>query len=60
MGKYSPLEDYFSKQADDSLTLTFDEIEEIINDNLPKSAYTSEDWWTKSYSPQSTAWSSAG
>ncbi|HAF63011.1 MAG TPA: hypothetical protein DCK95_11905, partial [Anaerolineaceae bacterium] len=60
MGKYSPLADYFAKQAADSLTLSFDEIEGIISDDLPKSAYTSEDWWTKSSSPQSTAWSRAG
>lgn len=60
MGKYSPLEDYFAKQAADSITLSFDDIEEIINNNLPKSAYSSEVWWTKSSSPQSTAWSSAG
>ncbi|MGO9060394.1 MAG: Swt1 family HEPN domain-containing protein [Candidatus Binataceae bacterium] len=43
-GKYRPLYDYLSRQTDD-ITLTFDEIEEILGEQLPPSAANYQAWW---------------
>ncbi len=58
--KYSPLENYL-RNCDESVVLTFDEIEEIINDTLPKSAFEYLEWWGNDdvTHTQSKAWSNA-
>lgn len=61
MGKYTPLEEYISKQKANEITLSFSEIEEIIKDKLPPSAHKYEVWWSNSFShSQSEAWLNAG
>jgi transcriptional regulator with XRE-family HTH domain len=44
--KFEVLHKYFKRQTSDSLTLTFDEIEEIIGNSLPKSA-SENIYWTR-------------
>jgi hypothetical protein len=64
-GKYMPLEKYLSDipRSKRELTLTFDEIERILNSKLPSSAYEDQRWWEHEkegnhISPR--AWSNAG
>ncbi|GEK34214.1 DUF7662 domain-containing protein [Kurthia sibirica] len=61
--KYYPLFDYLSKQVEDQIILSFDQVEQIINNKLPKSAYTYQAWWGNTRSGtyvQSAAWLEAG
>ncbi len=66
MSKYDPLYNYLTKIPSDvsEKTLTFDEIEEIINDKLPPSAYNNRMWWGTmpkvEKRSQSKAWLKAG
>ena len=43
--KYGPLRDYLAARAEDRITLTFTQVEHIIDASLPPSAYR-RDWWT--------------
>ena len=45
MAKYSPLRDYLNSRTRDRVTLTFDDLEDIIKDKLPASAYKHRAWW---------------
>ncbi len=45
MGKYEPLGRYLSGQPKDSCTLTFPEVEAIIDGPLPASAREHQGWW---------------
>ena len=50
--KYDPLKEYFDKQSINigaAITLSFDEIETIIGDQLPKSASVHDQWWENSF-----------
>ena len=64
MGKYEPLKQFLQKEntkIGSSMTLTFEEIEKIIGDSLPKSASVYDEWWENSYThSQAKAWRSAG
>ena len=42
--KYGPLRNYLAARAEDRITLTFAQIEHIIDAPLPPSAYR-RDWW---------------
>ena len=58
--RYTPLADWLSSQPGevDQVTLSFNEIEAIIDGNLPDSARTHRAWWanvTQTH-PQSKAW----
>ena len=46
--KYLPLDEWFSKQpaATKQIELTFDQVEEILGNPLPKSATRLNTWWT--------------
>ena len=46
--KYLPLDEYFSKQPATAkeIELTFDQVEEILESPLPKSATKLKTWWT--------------
>jgi hypothetical protein len=46
--KYNSLEDWLRSQPGETrqLTLTFTEIEKILGEKLPKSAYKLKTWWT--------------
>ena len=51
MPAYEKLRDYLRKQTAQELTLTFEEIEEIIEDALPRAAQRAS-WWDSLRSPQ--------
>lgn len=62
--KYWALRDYLRRQSDPRLELSFREIEKIIGNPLPPSAYAPR-WWTKGKSLRDNplwqeAWLSAG
>jgi len=64
-GKYTPLEQYLtalpSGQRD--VTLSFEQIERILNDRLPPSAYKYQAWWAnqkKGTHVEAQAWLDAG
>ena len=64
-GKYAPLENYLrdlpASQRD--VTLTFEQIEGILNSKLPSSAYEDRRWWdheTEGNHVSLRAWSNAG
>lgn len=48
MNKYDPLYEYLSKQTVSRLILSFDEIEHILGDKLPRSAHFYPMWWNNS------------
>jgi len=62
MTKYAILTDYLSQKSDKNITLSFDEIEEILGFPLPKSAYYHKAWWSNSENghSQTKAWLNAG
>jgi len=49
--EYDALRDYLKKQKADEFTLTFEQIEEIIGDALPRAAHRAS-WWETERSPQ--------
>jgi len=64
-GKYTPLEHYLTAlpaiQRD--VTLSFEQIERILNDKLPPSAYNHRAWWANEREGQHVhahAWLDAG
>lgn len=60
LGKYYPLEKYLEKQFVPQITLTFPEIEKIIGEPLPISAYIHRAWWANGGHMQANAWLNAG
>jgi len=46
-GKYTPLENYLRELPESRkvVTLSFEQIERILNDKLPSSAYEDLRWW---------------
>ena len=63
MNKYDPLFRYLSEQKSTKVTLSFSEIETIINAELPTSAYSYPQWWSNSKTkahPYCRAWLDAG
>jgi hypothetical protein len=64
-GKYMPLETYLRELPADQrdLTLRFAQIEEILNNKLPASAYEDQRWWehaTEGNHRETRSWSNAG
>jgi len=64
-GKYSPLEHYLRDLPDSQREITFDfeQIERILNNKLPSSAYEDRRWWDheKEGNHRNTrAWANAG
>ena len=62
-GKYAPLTAWLKAQKQDSLTLSFEALEGILQSNLPKSAHTLPNWWSNERSgthPQARGWLDAG
>ena len=53
-GKYTRLEYYLRDLPVDQneVILTFEQIERIINDKLPKSAYQYQAWWANEKNPR--------
>lgn len=62
MSKYEPLERYLRKCGRADVPMTFAEIEEIIGDGLPSSAFKHRPWWSNnpSNSVITYAWLRAG
>lgn len=61
MYKYDPLGDYLRKQSSDRVTLSFDDVADIIGDTLPPSAFTRAEWWANSRSHiEANAWMDEG
>ncbi len=64
-GKYTPLEHYLRDlpASQKEITLTFDQIERILNDKLPHSAYEYQAWWANEKEGNhvnAQAWANAG
>jgi hypothetical protein len=65
VGKYTPLERYLSDLPGSTreIRLTFEQIEKILADKLPSSAYEDRRWWdheTEANHVDARAWSNAG
>ncbi|MDK2799182.1 MAG: hypothetical protein PWQ70_801 [Clostridiales bacterium] len=60
VGKYYLLEKYLDRQSAPEITLTFPEIERIIGEPLPASAYKYPAWWANGGHIQADAWLNAG
>lgn len=47
-GKYDPLEKYLRAlpTSQQDVTMTFEFIEQVLNDQLPASAYEEREWWS--------------
>lgn len=63
MKKYDPLCNYLLQRKGQKVTLGFEEVENIINAKLPKSAYIYPQWWSNSNTkdhPHCHAWLDAG
>ncbi len=64
-GKYAPLENYFRDlpASQREVTLAFAQIERILKDKLPSSAYEDRRWWDHQKEGNHVnlrAWSNAG
>lgn len=64
-GKYTLFENYLCDlpQSQREVTLRFEQIEKILNDKLPSSAYEDRRWWdheTEGNHVNKRAWSNAG
>ena len=57
MSKYSALGKFLSNAKGDRINLTFAEIEQILGNELPKSAYNHDAWWANSKTDESHIWS---
>lgn len=60
---YTPLRIYLESQTAPRLTLTLQEMESILGDHLPPSAYRYPQWWSNSNTnahPYSRAWTDTG
>jgi len=60
--KYYALYHHLRQCGDNQIRLTFAEIEQMVNDRLPASAYTQRAWWSnrRTGSTQADAWVKAG
>ena len=64
-GKYTPLEQYLRDLpvSQEEVTLTFERIEQILNDSLPPSAHEDGPWWGNQQQGtyvETIAWMDAG
>ena len=57
---YEKLSAYLKRINGDSIKLTFNEIERIINRPLPQSAYRYKAWWANGGHSHSNYWLNAG
>ncbi len=60
--KYYPLYEHLTQRVQDEITLTFNELEEILGSALPGTARTQRAWWSNRSSGglQAAAWMEAG
>ncbi|MBL8651593.1 MAG: hypothetical protein JNL35_14475 [Sphingopyxis sp.] len=63
MSKYDPLARHLSEIEDDSITMTFAKIDELVSGGLPGSAYDHRPWWANRHDgsgAQNQGWQSVG
>jgi hypothetical protein len=62
MSKYEPLTQFLRQQSDAEILMTFDQIERVVGEKLPKSAHDHRAWWSNnpSNSVMTKAWLAAG
>ena len=60
MNKYAPLEQFLQSSDQGFISMTFSELEQILGDTLPKSAYIYDAWWGNGWHLQARAWLDAG
>lgn len=60
MNKYEPLYEYLKRSGQSSVRLSFAEIEKVLGDKLPASAYKYPAWWANGGHIQANAWLDAG
>lgn len=62
MSKYAPLTGYLSSSGMDYILMTFAEVEDVIGDKLPRSAFEYRPWWSNNPSSHVNAdsWLRAG
>ena len=60
MNKYDSLKQYLISKAEDTVVLSFKEIEKIIGATLPKSAKTHQAWWSSSGHSHAQIWEESG
>ncbi len=61
--KYYPLFEHLQKCNEEEAVLTFEEIETVMDNSLPASAFSKKNWWSNrdsSSALQAKAWVSAG
>jgi hypothetical protein len=46
MGKYQPLSQFLLKQSSNEVPMTFEQIERVIGEKLPRSATRHRAWWS--------------
>ena len=49
--KYIPLAQFFETCTDNTFTLTYDEIQNIMGHELPNAAFLNSSWWKKTKAP---------
>lgn len=60
-GKYRFLADYLHDNGGDSITMSFEQIEQLVGDKLPRSAYNYRAYWSNTDTHTiSRAWMRAG
>jgi hypothetical protein len=63
VSKYAPLGEYLKRQNADRVTLTFQQVEQILGFALPASAHTFRQWWENDEQPKrvpASSWMEAG
>ena len=63
MAKYDPLHALLIDHHANEVTLSFGELEQILDDNLPPSAHQYQAWWANTHNQTHThaqAWMEAG
>lgn len=62
MSVYEPIGRYLTRAKQRSISLTFDEVENILSRPLPRSAYRHPEWWSNNIKGHSHArsWVEAG
>ena len=56
MGKYQPLSEFLRGQATDEVAMSFEQIERIIGERLPRSATRHRAWWSNNPSNSVITW----
>lgn len=63
MTKYDPLKEFLSKGSEQTMALSFEQIEQVIGEPLPASAGDHRAWWANEVDGlhvQARAWMDAG